>query len=118
MTENLEENSKKLTDSQFNGFKEQIKESTNRLLHNFITMFLFLGVYERSDLDTKNKIENFIEVIRENITTTHMKKATSIFELTDDQQEILLKEMDIILNGCLDPVSKLIAKNKTEQKNI
>ena len=53
----MEENSKKLTDNQFNGFKEQVKESTNRLLHNFITMFLFLGVYERADEETKAKIE-------------------------------------------------------------
>ena len=110
----MEENSKKLTDNQFNGFKEQVKESTNRLLHNFITMFLFLGVYERADEETKAKIENFLAVIQEDIRTVHIKKATVAFELTEDQKALLLKDMDTVLKGCLEPVSKLIAKHKAE----
>ncbi len=108
----MEENSKVLTDAQFQGFRDQVKDSTNRMLHNFITMFLFLGVYERSDKATKDKIAEFISIIREDITTVHTKKAVATFELSQDQIDLIQKEMTIILDGCLAPMTKLIERDK------
>ncbi len=103
-----------LTDQQFLGFEEHIKDSTNRMLHNFITMFLFAGVYEKSDKDTKQHILNFVEVIKEDILKVHTSKAEAAFDLTDRQKEILNNDITIILTNCLAPITNLVKK---EQEN-
>ena len=109
------EQKKVLSEQHFNGFREQIKDSTNRMLHNFITMFLFLGVYERSDKETKGKIVNFIELISADVRTIHIKKAIDAFDLTEEQLETLQQEVTVVLNGCLSPMFTSIERDKMKE---
>jgi len=110
----MEENSKVLSDPQFQGFTEQVKESTNRMLHNFITMFLFIGVYEKTDDVTKKHIQDFLTVIQDDIKTMHIKKSTIAFDLSEYQLDLLNKEIDTILKGCLEPITRMIKKDKVK----
>ncbi len=103
-----------LTDQQFLGFEEHVKDSTNRMLHNFITMFLFAGVYEKSDKETKQHILNFIEVIKDDILKVHTSKAEAAFDLTERQKAIINNDINIILTNCLAPITSLVKK---EQEN-
>lgn len=102
-----------LTDQQFLGFQEHIKDSTNRMLHNFIVMFLFAGVYEKSDKETKKHILNFVEVIKEDILKVHMSKTEVAFDLTERQREILNNDINIILTNCLAPIYNLVKKEQS-----
>ena len=104
-----------LTDQQFLGFEEHIKDSTNRMLHNFIVMFLFAGVYEKSDKETKQHILNFVTVIKEDILKVHITKAETAFDLTDRQKEILNNDINIILTNCLAPIFNLVKKEQTNE---
>jgi len=109
MQENID-NVRVLTDVQFQNFEDHVKDSTNRMLHNFITMFMFTKEYEKSNNETKQYILKFVEALKEDILKVHTTKATTAFDLTDKQKELLHSDMSAIINNCLAPIYNQIKK--------
>ena len=102
----------KLNDEQFQNLLAMLKDSVNRTIHNFFSVFVFIQLYKFAKDKDKATMETFVNTMKEEVSLIHKAKVEAIFDLTEKQKESYEKQLFEVMDGCLEPVFKEINKGK------
>ena len=94
----------------FQRIQQILKDSVNRTLHNFISMFVLIKMYDKANEEEALEIKKFIDVIKEEIKNVHFAQIDMNKDFTGEQIKILQRDTEIILNNCLEPITNKIKK--------